>query len=542
MPSCNHRSHSAGTTESTIDPRYHGSCFICAAAEDAPEQPARRSLLRGAAAAPFAAFAAADVLRSSPAAAQTGPRPPEGAFVIEAGAALIERNGALAIDHGVNILVRDGVIAEVTTKPIKGFTVLDARDDLVVPGFISGHTHVSGGITSRGLFEHVRSYRPALQLVEKLSDDDMDAITAHNLAEILRSGCTTQIEMSVSHRQAESYVRVAKKWNVRGYPGGMIPNTVRLFNGLWPRANDQALFDSEPETLKEIAQGLAFGKKHMNANGGLIIPMMCIHATDTHTEKTMQTVKAACAELGTGLHLHHSQSQMEADLVRKMWKMSPTHWLDKFGLLDQPVFGAHMSGINWAEEGALIKAKGEVYSHCPSGGGAGGGSQPYPEALGAGVAVNIGIDTHSNDYLEDLKLSVLYGRYRARFLRESSPVPLKTPTIWDSLDAATRSPARALKRTDLGRIAVGAKADITTIDVSGLIAGSGAVGPEPANNLLYCNGRMVRHVMTEGRVQVFNGRLVVADEAKVIAAGAVVMKKLWAQLEKDGFFTPARAG
>lgn len=531
---CNH--------DHAIDPKYHGSCFICAAATEPLEDMERRSFLKTATAAPMAAFAAIGALRASPAAAQTGPRAPEGAFVIDAGAALIERNGALAIEHGVHILVRDGIIAEVSTNPIKDFTVLDARDDLVVPGFISGHTHVSGGITSRGIFEHVRSYRPALQLVERLSDDEMDAVTAHNLAEILRSGCTTQIEMSVSHRQAESYVRVAKKWNVRGYPGGMIPNTVRLFNGLWPRTSDQALFDSEPETLKEIAQGLAFGKRHMNANGGLIIPMMTIHATDTHTEKTMQALKAACAELGTGLHLHHSQSQAEAELVRKMWKMSPTHWLDKFGLLDQVVFGAHMSGIDWAEEGPLIRAKGEVYSHCPSGGGAGGGSQPYPEALAAGVACNIGIDTHSNDHLEDIKLAVLYGRNRARFLKDSSPVPLKTPSIWDALDGATRIPARALKRNDLGRIAVGAKADITTIDVSGLIAGSGTVGPEPANNLLYCNGRMVRHVMTEGRVQVFNGRLVVDDEAKVIAAGATVMKKLWAQLAKDGFFSPARAG
>jgi cytosine/adenosine deaminase-related metal-dependent hydrolase len=201
-----------------------------------------------------------------------------------------------------------------------------------------------------------------------------------------------------------------------------------------------------------------------------------------------------------------------------------------------------MSGIDWAAEGPLMKAKGEVYSHCPSGGGAGGGSQPYPEALAAGVAVNIGIDTHSNDYVEDMKLAVLYGRNRARALARTSPVPLKSPTIWDALDGATRIPARGLKRLDLGRLAVGAQADIATIDVSGLIAGSGAVGPEPVNNLLYCNGRMVRHVMTKGRIQVFDGTLVVDDEAKVIAAGAAVMKKLWAQLEKDGFFAPARAG
>lgn len=541
-----------GINNSIVDPaKYAGSCFYCAAAtgDDTGVPPARtdrRSWLRSAAAAPFAAWAVTDAAPASAAssAAKDVPRPPDGTFVVEAGAALVEKNGALAIDHGVNILVRDGVIADMSSKPIKGFPVVDARDDLVLPGFISGHTHVAGGTSSRGLFEHVRSYRAALQLVERLPEDELDAVTAHNLAEILSAGCTTQVEMSVSQRQAESYVRIAKKWNVRGFPGGMIPNTARLFNGLWPRTSDQALRDAEPETLKEIAQGLAFAKRHMNANGGLIVPMMTIHATDTHTEATMRAVKAACVELGTGLHLHHSQSAAEAELVQKMWNMSPTAWLDSFGLLDQIVFGAHMNGIDWATEGPIIKAKGEVYSHCPSGGGAGGGSQPYPEALGAGVAVNIGIDTHSNDFVEDLKLAVLYGRYRARFLRDRSPVPLTSPTIWHGLDGATRIPADALKRPDLGRLKVGAQADITTVDVSGLIAGSGAVGPEPANNLLYCNGRMVRHVMTQGRIQVFGGRLMVDDQAKVIAAGARVIKKIWAQLEKDGFFNPpaARAG
>lgn len=521
--------------------KYAGSCFYCEAAtgdDDAPDRPDRRNLLHTAAAAPFAAWA-----MSRPAQAQQRPRPPEGTFVIEAGAALLEKNGAVAAEHNVHILVRDGVIAEISANPIKGFPVLDARDHLVLPGFISGHTHVAGGTTSRGVFEGVRNYRGALQLVEKLPEDELDAVTAHNLAEILSAGCTTQVEMSLSLRQAESYVRVAKKWGVRGFPGGMIPNTGRLFNqGLWPRKSDQALFDSEAETLGEIEKAVAFGKKHMNANEGLIIPMMTIHATDTHTEKTLAAVKKACEALGTGLHLHHAQSPGEAEAVKAMWKMSPTAWLDKFGLLDQPVFGAHMGGIDWAAEGPLMKAKGEVFAHCPSGGGAGGGAQPYPEALAAGVAVAIGIDTHSNDYMEDLKLSWIYGRHRVRFIKDTSPVPMRAPTIWDCLDSATRVPAKGLRRTDIGRLAVGAQADITTVDVTGFCAGSGAVGPEPANNLLYCNSRMVRHVMTRGRIQMFDGRLAVDDHAKVLADGGSVMKKLWAQLEKDGFFAPAKAG
>ena len=533
MHTCGHMAHTAANH--FVDSRHYGSCFICAAAEDETPNPARRTLLRTAAAAPLAAFAAADMLRSSPAAAQTAPRPPEGAFVIAAGAALLEKDGALVVEHDVNILVRDGVIADITKNPIRDFPVLDARGHFALPSFISGHTHACSGTPTRGIFEAGRSYQRPLELVEELSDEEQDALTALNLAELLRGGCTTHIEMSLTLRQSESYVRIAKPWGVRGYPGFMIPSTMRLFD-IWFRKDDKVLFESEAGTLEETAQGLAFGKKHMNANDGLIVPMMTIHATDTQTEKTMQALKAACDELGTGLHTHYSQGG-EPAVVRRLWNMTPTEWFDKFGLLNQVVFGAHMSGIDWAAEGPTMKARGVVYSHCPSGGGAGGGSQPYPEALAAGVKANIGIDTHSNDYVEDLKLAVLYGKNRYRHLRRTSPVPLKSPTIWDALESATRVPADALKRSDLGRIKVGAQADITTIDVSGMISGAGAVGPEPVYNLLYCNAMMVRHVMTRGRIQVYDGRLAVADGDKVVAEGGRVVKKIWAQLEKEGWFS-----
>jgi cytosine/adenosine deaminase-related metal-dependent hydrolase len=481
---------------------------------------------------------------AAPAAAQTrAARPPEGAFVVKAGWALVEQDGRLELRRGAHILVRDGVVADIAAAPLKGrFPVVDASGHLVLPGFISGHTHVCSATPTRGIIESGRFYRTPLQLVEQLSDEEQDALTAYNLAELLRSGCTTQIEMSLTLRQAESYVRVADKWGVRGYPGPMIPNTTRLFD-VWFRKDDAALFAAEAETLREIERARAFGRTHMDKGEGRIKPMMTAHATDTHTEKTMRALKAACDELGTGFHLHLAQSREEASRVRALWQMSPTAWLETLGLLDRPVFGAHMSAVNWAEEGEILKRHGTVFSHCPSAGGAGGPSMPYPDALAAGVAANIGVDTHSNDYLENLKLAVLIGQVRYWHLRNDPARTVKEPTIWDAVEGATRVPADALKRKDLGRIAPGARADLVSVDVSGFLAGGGALPPEPLNNLLYCNGLMVRHVMTDGRLQVYDGRLVCDDEAKVAAAGGRVVEAIWQRLTTDGWFdTPQQRG
>ena len=44
-----------------------------------------------------------------------------------------------------------------------------------------------------------------------------------------------------------------------------------------------------------------------------------------------------------------------------------------------------MSGLDFVVDPPILNAGGGVYAHCPSGGGAGGGTQPYPEALAAGM-------------------------------------------------------------------------------------------------------------------------------------------------------------
>ena len=412
---------------------------------------------------------------------------------------------------------------------------IDATGHLILPGFISGHTHVAGGTVTRGIIEGGRSYARPLELVEDLDNRNLDALTAHNLAELVRGGCTTQVEMSLSLRQAESYVRVASEWGVRGYPSPMVPGIGRLFE-VWRRAEDQVLHDSVADTLTELASALDFGRRWNGSADDRIRPQIGVHATDTHTPETLRAVAAAADELGNGIHLHLSQGPAETETVQRLWGKRPAEWIDDFGFYEGPLFAAHLIGADLDLDPPLLRERGAVCAHCPSAGGAGGASQPWPELLAAGVRTNVGIDTHSNDHLENLKLAVLYGQARHALLAESSPRPLARPTIEDAVRAATIEPAIGLRRDDLGRIRVGAKADLVTIDVSGLHVGSGSPPPEPLHNLLYANGRCVRDVMIDGRFVVRDGALAVADEGSVVAAGGVVAAMIWNRLAEEGWF------
>lgn len=499
----------------------------------------RRGMLRlsaggGLLAASLAKFPSALAARS---ALQTS-----GDLVLEPGMVLRLHDGEPLIERGLQLLVRGGRIEAIEAKPLPdSIPRLEMGTCLLLPGFISGHTHVSAGTATRGLIETGRSDMRPLELVEALLDDEeLDALTEYNLAEILLSGCTTQLEMSCTLRQAESYVRVASRFGARGYPGAMLPNLTRL-GPIITAGDDSALYQAEAGTLEEIEQNLAFARKYGGAADGRIMPMMSPMAADFHTPATMEAIARAARELGTGIHTHLAWHPLENATNQRRWGRTSAQWFDDFGLLDGPFFGAHMGFPDWNVDAPLLSQKGAIYAHCPGMSGLGGPTQPYPEALGHGIRTNVGIDTHSNNYLEVLKLAVITGQARYHLLQGNSDLPIREPTMLDAIRGATLYPAEALRRSDLGRIEEGALADLIAIDVSGFLVGAGALPPEPLNNLLYASGPQVRHVMTQGRLQVRDGVLQVADGAAVMHRGGKVIQKIWAALEAEGWLEPDEA-
>ena len=161
---------------------------------------------------------------------------------------------------------------------------------------------------------------------------------------------------------------------------------------------------------------------------------------------------------------------------------------------------------------------------------------PWPEALAAGVKSGPAIDTHSNDMVENVKMAVIHGQARHGLIGKSSKVPLARPTIEQAVNGATSIPAGVLGRSDLGRIAVGAKADLITIDVTGPLVGGGSMSPRPLWNLLYASGANVRNVMTDGYFQVHDNVFVVDDEERIVQRGGKAVGRMYEELLKLGYF------
>ena len=268
--------------------------------------------------------------------------------------------------------------------------------------------------------------------------------------------------------------------------------------------------------------------------------MLAITVTAAHTRETLLAIRAASEELDCPIHLHIQSGAAVPDPVVESSGLPEVPLLAELGILDRPVFAAHLIGIDLERDLPLLARPTVTFVHCPSAGGAAlsPGGQPYPEALAAGVRTAIGLDALSGDMLENVTLAVIQGRAREQLLANQSRVPLRRPSIWDAIRSATLAAAEGLGRADLGRIAPGAKADLITVDVSGLFVGGGAPAPSPLNTLLYSNGLCIQNVMTNGVWQVRDGQLLVADEARLSAARGAVLTRLWNQLASEGFFTP----
>lgn len=463
-------------------------------------------------------------------------------FVLEVGAALLPEGERQRVVRDVSIRVVGDRIAEIT-QGATGTSAprLSLPEQLLLPGFISSHCHVASGVPTRAVIEPRRgNYTLAMKFADELDDDDMDAMTAFNLAELIRTGCTTQVEMSLSLHQAKSYARVAKAFGARGYPAGMIPGYARLFD-LWRTAHgplkvfDDGMFeDYIPGTMAEIKDNLAFGQEWNHACDDRIRPMMAPHATDTHTPGTMLAILEAARELGNGLQIHLAQSVDESLAVHRRWGLRSVEWIDSLGLFGVPVFGAHMFGANLLHDPTILANRPYVFATCPFDTGVNGNLQPYPEMLAAGVAVGVGVDGHNMDFIETLKMAVVKGQ--ARHNTVSNPgVPSQSPTIDDAVLGATKLTADNLGRPDLGRLEVGAKADLVTMDVTGLLVGSGRLSPEPLSNLLYGNGLQVRNVVIDGHWKVRDGALLFAEVDELKEKAGRAAQKVWDQLKDAGW-------
>lgn len=257
---------------------------------------------------------------------------------------------------------------------------------------------------------------------------------------------------------------------------------------------------------------------HGRGNGRIGVTMSP-HATDTCDIDLLRMAGARARELGVPITIHLAQSAEEVATIKARWGgRTPAEYLDWADLLGPDLLAAHCVYCSDADL-ALMKARDVTVLNCPRVFVRTAKTAAFSRFHEAGLRTTVGTDGYNLDLLGELNAAATVSKVASADPRAGSAQSL--------LRAVTRDAAQAVGRDDLGRIAVGAKADLTVIDLT-----HPHLQPlrDPRRAVVALGNRAnIDAVMVDGRLLVEGGRFLHGDMAAIMEAGTAAIHKVWNQ-------------
>ncbi|MDI6691106.1 MAG: amidohydrolase [Candidatus Bathyarchaeota archaeon] len=366
----------------------------------------------------------------------------------------IIRQGAIAIEE--EIIVDVGKTKELKRKYGRGYEKIDAKNKIVMPGFVNTHQHAAMSLL-RGYADDL----PLQEWLEKWIWPIEKHMTAHDiyLGALLTAvesimGGTTTVNTMYHYTPEENEAKAFADAGLRGVIGHV------CFS--WRKEEDRkALWD--------------LAKKWHNKEKGLIRVSVDPHAPYTVDPEYMEELKMLREALTEkyGLenapiiwHIHVAETSDEKEKIQKAFniqiKNGIMEYLDSLGVLNEKVVAAHCVALT--DKDVKIMRKRDVkVSHNPiSNLKLASGVSPIPKMLEKSITVSLGTDSpcsnNTTDIFETMKTTAILHKGINK-----NPTLLPAEKI---LEMATIKGAKALSwDKEIGSIAVGKKADLIIINL-----------------------------------------------------------------------------
>lgn len=359
----------------------------------------------------------------------------------------------MTVIEGGMLAVRDGrIIALGDDKLADGYEAgetIDAGGDILMPGMINLHNHVSM-IAFRGLGEYEVEnllFDVMFPLEREMLDRDLIRVSARQAAiELAMSGVTTFADM---YYHEDEVARGVKAVGIRGVLG----ETVIGF----------PVVDAE-----EPHGGLAYAERFIAEWQGdpLIVPAVAPHAPYTVDKDMLLAAKALSDRTNAPMLMHLVEFPNEYEMVAERHPDMPEHrseiaWLDSIGFLGPRLLAAH---VVWLDEADMdvLKARGVGIAHNPKANSKGAsGISPAYLMMRKGLAIGLGTDGPMSSNQMDVMSVMHYAASVARLsLGDAKPY---TPV--ELVRMATMGGAEALDMADrIGSLEIGKRADFILID------------------------------------------------------------------------------
>lgn len=371
----------------------------------------------------------------------------------------------------------------------------------LLPGLVNTHCHTPMTVLRGrgGDLPLLRWLHEAIWPAEgRITRADVRAGMTAGCVELLRTGCTTSVEMYFhTGAMRDAVLEVGSRAVLT--PGIIaVPGWDRL--GSWQEMRDAV-------SSRIDAHGLRSGPGERIEYG------YGPHAAYTLPPEALASVAEHARARGALVHLHVAESAQE-DAAQRAEHGSVPAMLEHLGVLGGRVLAAHGVQLSAADI-ALFAGRGVAVAHCPgSNAKLAAGIAPVVALRRAGVRVGLGTDGPASG--DDLDL---WAQARlAGLLARVSTADAAALTAAELLLMATRDGAAAIGRDDLGALEPGRWADVVHVRLDDPAFVDPAEDAQLLSNLVWAAGaRHVEDVWVAGEQVLAAGAPTRVDPAAVTA-------------------------
>jgi cytosine/adenosine deaminase-related metal-dependent hydrolase len=410
---------------------------------------------------------------------------------------------------GADLLLRDGVIAEIGQGLRTEGEIVEAKGCVVTPGLVNTHHHLYQSMTRAVpgaqdalLFGWLQRLYP---IWARMGPEHMFVSAQIGLAELALSGCSLSSDhlyLYPNGVRLEDTIHAAAELGLRFHPTRGSMSIGESDGGLPP----DALVEREAAILEDCIRVVdAF---HDPAEGSMCRVGLAPCSPFSVSRELMRDTALLARDKGVMLHTHLAENAEDVAYSLEKFGCRPGEYAESLGWLGDDVWHAHCVQLDGAEID-LFARTGTGVAHCPcSNCRLGSGIAPVRAMLDAGVPLGLGVDGSASNDSGNLAAEARQAMLLQRVSRGADAMSPRA-----ALELATRGGADVLGRPDCGRLMPGKRADVAIWDVSG-VHSAGSWDPAA---LLLAGPTAVRDLFVEGRQVVRDGHVTTIDLAAQVA-------------------------
>jgi 5-methylthioadenosine/S-adenosylhomocysteine deaminase len=445
----------------------------------------------------------------------------------------------IAYQAGSHKVLRDGAIAvtdgEITYVGRRGEVHSDKvveTNNIIAPGFISMHSHMHESPVDKGIAEDIDKRQfwstNLIEILpprsEALTRTDREVCTRVSIAEHLRTGTTTVMQMGPD---SEYIAQECERVGLRAY----IAESYR--SGSWYTDNGKTVEYSwlDDDGQQDFDRAVDFATRRVNTDrSSLITGFLNPSQVDTCSEELLLQTEEVSAKFDLLIQIHAAQSYSEFYEMTRRHGKTPIEWLDGIGVLNERMIIGHglfVTGSSWTnfpgDDVGLISAAGTAVAYNPWVFARNGiAMETFDTYRTRGTSVLLGTDTTTQSMLHSMRWASII----TKVLEKRSDAGLAAEVF----NAATVEAADVLRRNDLGRIEVGAKADLTFWRTDSLFM---TPTRDPIRSIVfYAEAEDIEATMVNGKIVMRDGEVSGLDTAQDLRELQRTAERMWSGWQK----------